>query len=1646
MKTLNLKSAIKSLTSSLLFLTALMSASSAKAQTQATVNPTNIQISDSVTQKSVTRLGINLGDQSFWDSGQMMKNLTFRNPGFEGMKYRSILHCERVTANSCTDDNQWSGQADGYWNGGSYLVISGAANGVAGRVVSNNAAETTCATCGPTIVFDQNVKMAVGDYVELSKTFPGTGDAGWWDSVGGGGTISTEMNDLSPNTPGQQAILLNAAKAGQTAGLTQYFDSYTNLSFIQMNGSFEVTFRAKGISGNNKLAVSVQRAGGGTYLSQTVTLTNSWQDFTLVFSASETGSAVGTIQMSLNVAGASVELDDVSLVQSNSSAYNPTAFRDDVVNALKELNPGTIRMMASGAALGSDIQNQLAVPFARMREGYSTYGSSQTDVSYGIHEFLQLCQTVGADPWITIPTGTTPQEMAGFIQYLTGDGSDSFSALRLARGQAEPWTSVFKKIHIELGNETWNGTFLGESMTFPGYPQWANQVFGNARKTSGYVASKFDLVLDGWSSVPWYNQQLLSYSNQQDSIDMAPYLLYSANNESQPLMFGALFAEPEMFNNSGGIVALNLQAAAAAKTNLNVYETNLSPLVGTVTQAQLNALTPSIGAGIGATNSMMQMMRSGVQIQNSFSLPQYNFIRGDGKSVKLWGTVVDMGTTKRKRPQFITEAMANAVIGGNMLQTTQLGTNPTWNQPLSSDSVQLSNAHYLQSFAFLNSGTASVVIFNLNLTTALPVSFSGANAPTGTVQMTQVTSTNITDNNETSDVIEPTTQTLSGFNPANSLSLPPFSMTVLTWGSAVAQAPQFSVVAGNYSDTQTVSMSDTTAGAAIHYTTDGSTPTSTSNLYTSAVTVSSTTTLNAIAIAAAFTNSPVTTALYTIQPIVATPTISVPTGSYSSAQTVTITTATAGASIYYTTNGTVPTTSSSAYAGPITVSSTETLEAIAAKASFSNSPVATAVYTFGAATPVPTFSIASGSFTSTQTVSIVDSITSSIYYTTDGTTPTSSSSLYSSAITVSSTETLKAIAIAKGDLPSAVAMATYTISTQTAQPAFNVQQGTFNGPQTVALTDATYGAVIYYTTNGTTPTTASTVYSTPINVNQSEYLEAAAIAPGFKLSTIAAGMYNLVAATPVISVPAGTYSGTQTVSISDTTPKAVLFYTTNGTAPTTTSTVYSGPIKVGASETLQVIAGEIGYANSAVVSSSYIIQSQTTSPSFSVAGGTFSGPQTVTIATSTAGATIYYTMDGSIPTTSSSVYSSSVTVNASETLQANAIAGSQSVSNTSAATFNLVAATPVINIASGTYNTAQTITLTSLTPGAMLYYTTNGSGANASSILYTGPFAVNASESITVIAAEAGYTSSMPASATYTIVQPAAAPTFAPAAGTYTAVQLVTIKDVTQGAVIYYTLDGSTPTTFSAVYQGAILVSSNQTINAIAVMPGATASSVGSVAYVISLQTAINMSKGFSNSLLRMNGSSALSGKTLQLTNGQSMEAGSGWYPNRMSVKTFVSSFDVQLPTSGGNGFTFTMQNDPTGTNAVGTVDSGLGYAGINKSVAVAFGLLDANQNAAQSIGVYTDGVVPQGTSVSLAGSGIDLQSGDLLHVQIAYAATVFGVTVTDKATGAMFTQTFNVDLGAILGTHGAYAGFTGSTGDLTSVQSILDWTYSQSK
>jgi hypothetical protein len=92
-----------------------------------------------------------------------------------------------------------------------------------------------------------------------------------------------------------------------------------------------------------------------------------------------------------------------------------------------------------------------------------------------------------------------------------------------------------------------------------------------------------------------------------------------------------------------------------------------------------------------------------------------------------------------------------------------------------------------------------------------------------------------------------------------------FTLTPQSSGPPQAGTPSFSPVGGTYTSTQTVTISSSTGGASIRYTTDGSTPSETAGtLYSGPVSVSSSETLTAIAFESGFTDSAVSSASYTI--------------------------------------------------------------------------------------------------------------------------------------------------------------------------------------------------------------------------------------------------------------------------------------------------------------------------------------------------------------------------------------------------------------------------------------------------------------------------------------------------------------------------------------------------------------------------------------------------------------------------------------------------------------------------------------------------------------------------------------------------------------------------------------------------------------
>ena len=243
---------------------------------------------------------------------------------------------------------------------------------------------------------------------------------------------------------------------------------------------------------------------------------------------------------------------------------------------------------------------------------------------------------------------------------------------------------------------------------------------------------------------------------------------------------------------------------------------------------------------------------------------------------------------------------------------------------------------------------------------------------------------------------------------------------------------------------------------------------------------------------------------------------------------------------------------------------------------------------------------------------------------------------------------------------------------QTATPVINPGGESYSSSVQVTITDSTAGAVIYYTTDGSTPTTSSTQHTEPITVTSTETINAFATAPSYTPSNMASATYTLQtqAEMPIFNPAPGTYSSPQSVSISDATPNATIFDTTDGSTPTTSSTPYTGLITVSTTTTLNAIASAPNYTQSAVASATYTIQiPQAATPTFNPPGGSYLLPPSVTISDSTPNATIYYTTDGSTPTTSSSRYTGPITVVMTTTIKAISVAPGYSASSVGSATY-----------------------------------------------------------------------------------------------------------------------------------------------------------------------------------------------------------------------------------------------------------------------------------------------------------------------------------------------------------------------------------------
>jgi hypothetical protein len=586
-------------------------------------------------------------------------------------------------------------------------------------------------------------------------------------------------------------------------------------------------------------------------------------------------------------------------------------------------------------------------------------------------------------------------------------------------------------------------------------------------------------------------------------------------------------------------------------------------------------------------------------------------------------------------------------------------------------------------------------------------------------------------------------------------------------------------------------------------------------------------------------------------------------GSYSGPQNVVVTCGNQDAVIHYTTDGSDPTESSMIVGSgsEISVDRSMLLKVRVFKTGWEASEIISAEYNISGTTGLltaPVFNIKSGTYDNPQTI-VISCVNSgaTIHYTIDGNDPTENSPVYTEPIVIFGNMVLKAKTFLNGWGPSEVTSETYNF--QVAPPAINIQSAlNDNTYATVLVTCATQDAVIRYTTDGSEPNASSNQYFEPLTIFMNSTIKAKAFKSGWQESIVASATTSVNVKAPYIFPEGGVFNQTQVVTICSPTAEAEIHYTTDGTDPVLSSSLYSGPITVTGNMTIKTKAFKAGLNDSSIQCAAYTITGQSVLPE---SGHSYAdscdqlwtyifNPNTklmrVTFDALTEveeGFDYLYIMDGSGKNIPGSPFTGTTLANQTVNVPGGVLK-IRLTSDDSTVKYGFkvtditddAVSNPVIAPNGGDFSSPQNVIVTCETPGAIIHYTLDGKEPLASdpSVTSGSVILVNQSSALKVKAFKEGYPPSNISSAEFIIIGTngqTAIPIFSVNGGTTISPQTVTIDCSTTGAVINYTTDGNEPSETSPVYQGSIVINETMTLKARAFKNDWTPSAINSVIF-----------------------------------------------------------------------------------------------------------------------------------------------------------------------------------------------------------------------
>ncbi|HDN27020.1 MAG TPA: hypothetical protein ENG03_08000 [Thioploca sp.] len=836
---------------------------------------TTIEITDEVLVPDTLPLGINLGGDSYYGPGVLLKVRDAEN--FEGTSYRqthegTLFEDGFASCLAKLSFYEETGWAELMRNGGQYTLISGPAKWTTGNIAAVSSRTTTCwrkEVEALFFAFETNISLPdhapirkMGLLVEnLEPVKHGhTNKLGayWAPSE----NCSLVEGDTPPKSYGYASLAMDGTEEKAIFRSSTHSQKYANL-----NGIWKYRFWAKVKAGNPQILVSAGKYGGveqaeidggagneqfigaskffmgvndlseeqsvdalelfgeqamdvnyfveeefgdalelfGDEIVQPVELTEGeWKKYEVTFQIDDVpelrkGRSPSLVFV-LSVTGGILLVDDLSVEMLGDE--NPTAFRDEIITALKSYNPGVIRKLQMG---GQTVKSTIMPRLKSHRGTNNVYAQVSTNTNrslsaYGLHEFYELAEYIRSEPWFSLPGTMNKTEMEKFMEYLGAPADVGWGKLRAELGHPQPWTETLRKIHVEIGNEAWNtfGVFRVGGFNGPDY--W-HDLFATA-KNSPYYHDNIILYAAGQNFSSWMSNRILERTPNADRYAIAPYQHHTFNQRDIDLFgnneefFSWFFARSQ--NEIDHRMLGHKEVMDKTGVEFAIYEVNHSPLRGDVKPDDIrNAIATSLGAGLNISNFMLQQLKKyHIRTQAFFNFSQFAFNKAayglENFLVRVWGGGINFRQGhERFRPTWLANELVNKVLAGDLLKTIQTGANPTYavTGPFrdNGDPETKDGFPEILSYAFGKGKKRGLILYNLSTTTSQNISIQFGdkhNSVNATAESWLLTADSVAANNEPENEIQPVQvaqTTIEEFRPGITLTLPPHSLQVISW-------------------------------------------------------------------------------------------------------------------------------------------------------------------------------------------------------------------------------------------------------------------------------------------------------------------------------------------------------------------------------------------------------------------------------------------------------------------------------------------------------------------------------------------------------------------------------------------------------------------------------------------------------------------------------------------------------------------------------------------------------------------------------------------------------------------------------------------------------------------------------------------------